>query len=109
MLFTEAYLVGAWHAQFFLAPIPSKRLLCYAGYIYKCISVPGLLSMIEDTEFFLCALRLKRAERVERQQEQLRKLNIDMEEWRKELTVFRQEVTLAFHFPIIEFLLSVYP
>ncbi|XP_073236549.1 uncharacterized protein [Porites lutea] len=35
--------------------------------------------------------KLKRAERVERQQEQLRKLNSDMEEWRKELTVFRQE------------------
>ena len=57
----------------------------------------------------MCALRLKRAERVERQQEQLRKLNSDMEEWRKELTDFRQEVMLAFHFPIIAFLLSVNP
>ena len=65
--------------------------------------------MIDDTEFFLCALRLKRAERVERQQEQLRKLNSDVEEWRKELTVFRQEVMFAFHCPVIAFLLSVNP
>jgi len=35
--------------------------------------------------------KLKREERIERQQEQLRKLNSDMEEWRKELTVFRKE------------------
>jgi len=42
---------------------------------------------------FAALFRLKREERIERQQEQLRKLNSDMEEWRKELTVFRKEVT----------------
>ena len=40
--------------------------------------------------------RLKREERVDRQQEQLRKLNSDMEDWRKELTLFRKEVTIVF-------------
>ena len=33
---------------------------------------------------------------MERQQEQLRKLNSDMEDWKKELTLFRKEVTLVF-------------
>lgn len=35
--------------------------------------------------------RIKREERIERQQEQLRRKANDMDEWRKELTVFREE------------------
>ena len=38
--------------------------------------------------------RIKREERIERQQEQLRRKANDMDEWRKELTVFREEVRL---------------
>lgn len=35
--------------------------------------------------------RLKREERVERQQDQLKKITNDMDEWRRELSVFRKE------------------
>ncbi|XP_078377121.1 uncharacterized protein LOC144660384 isoform X2 [Oculina patagonica] len=35
--------------------------------------------------------KIKREERVERQQDQLKKITNDMEEWRRELTVFRKE------------------
>lgn len=41
---------------------------------------------------FNVVFRVKREARVGRQQEQLRKLNGDMEEWRKELTLFRRSV-----------------
>lgn len=41
---------------------------------------------------FTVVFRVKREERVERQQEQLKKITNDMDEWRKELTVFRKEV-----------------
>ncbi|RMX46770.1 hypothetical protein pdam_00021614 [Pocillopora damicornis] len=40
---------------------------------------------------FIQQLRIKREERIERQQEQLRRKANDMDEWRRELTVFRGE------------------
>ena len=45
----------------------------------------------------LMFLRIKREERIERQQEQLRRKANDMDEWRRELTVFRGEVRLPFY------------
>ena len=45
----------------------------------------------------LLLLRIKREERIERQQEQLRRKANDMDEWRRELTVFRGEVRLPFY------------
>ena len=45
----------------------------------------------------LLFLRIKREERIERQQEQLRRKANDMDEWRRELTVFRGEVRLPFY------------
>ena len=45
----------------------------------------------------LLVLRIKREERIERQQEQLRRKANDMDEWRRELTVFRGEVRLPFY------------
>ena len=59
MLFTVAYLVDAWYAQFFLASVTSKRLLLYAMQaiftIFSASLFQDFLSMIEDTEF-LCVL-----------------------------------------------------
>ena len=45
----------------------------------------------------LLVLRIKREERIERQQEQLRRKANDVDEWRRELTVFRGEVRLPFY------------
>ena len=45
-----------------------------------------------DSNNFSVLSRLKREERVERQQDQLKKITSDMDEWRRELSVLRKEV-----------------
>ena len=47
---------------------------------------------VTDSNNFSVLCRLKREERVERQQDQLKKITSDMDEWRRELSVFRKEV-----------------
>ena len=58
------------------------------------MGVPLLIYMYTNGLLFL---RIKREERIERQQEQLRRKANDMDEWRRELTVFRGEVRLPFY------------
>ena len=52
----------------------------------------ALCSDIQGGVTIFHVIRIKREERVERQQEQLRKKNDDIEEWRRELTAFRKQV-----------------
>ena len=59
----------------------------------------------DDDDDFPVVFRIKREERVERQQDQFKKITNDMDEWRRELTVFRKEVRQQLYQPLFDQLL----